>query len=66
MSREKSKIPRDQYFSLDQVPEDWFMPLEEFSKSEWVKEYMEPEGRNKTMKVLLENLIAEKVKQRKK
>tara|TARA_R110002126_G_scaffold103952_1_gene237187 strand:+ start:6703 stop:6900 length:198 start_codon:yes stop_codon:yes gene_type:complete len=62
----KSKIPKDQYFSLEKMPEEWFMPLSEFSQSEYVKEYMDPEARSKTLKVMLEHMVAEKVKERKK
>jgi hypothetical protein len=54
MNREKTKIP-----------EDWFMPLNEFSQSPWVKEYMEPEARQKTLKLMLEEMIKEKRKGKK-
>jgi hypothetical protein len=60
MDREKTKIPRDQYFDLTRIPEEWFMPLNEFSKSEWVKEYMDPEARKETLKLMLEAMIKEK------
>lgn len=60
----KTKLPRDQYFSLEKVPEEWFMPFQEFSQSELVKEYMDPEARAKTLKVMLETMIKEKKKER--
>ena len=62
----KSKLPTDEYFSLEKVSEDWFMPLSEFSSSDYVKEYMDPQGRAKTLKVMIENIVAEKVRERKK
>lgn len=65
MNREKTKIPRDPYFDYTKIPEDWFMPLNEFSQSPWVKEYMEPEARQKTLKLMLEEMIKEKRKGKK-
>lgn len=65
MSREKSKIPKDMYFDISKIPEEWFMPLNEFSQSEWVKEYMDPEARKETLKLMLEAMIKDKRKGKK-
>jgi len=60
----KSKLPPSVYFDSSKIPEEWFMPFSEFSQSDLVKNYMDPEGRAKTLKVMLDSMIAEKKKAR--
>lgn len=64
--KSKSKLPPSVYFNPDQIPEDWFMPFSEFSQSDHVKTYMDPEGRAKTLKVMLDSMISQKKQQRSK
>lgn len=65
MSQKQTKLPTDQYFSLEKIPEEWFMPISELN-SERCKQYMDPEGRAKTLKATLEAMIEQKQKDRKK
>lgn len=60
----KSAVPNSAYFDSQKIPEEWFMPFSEFSQSEHVKQYMDPEARAKTLKVMLEAMIAQKKKER--
>jgi hypothetical protein len=60
----KSKLPASVYFDSSKIPEEWFMPFSEFSQSEHVKNYMDPEGRAKTLKVMLDSIISQKKKER--
>ncbi len=62
--KSKSKLPPSVYFDSSKIPEEWFMPFSEFSQSDHVKNYMDPEGRAKTLKVMLDSMIAEKKKGR--
>ncbi len=63
MDRAK-KLPTDQYFSLAKIPEEWFLPVSELN-SDRCKEYMDEEGRKKTLKATLEAMVEEKKKERK-
>jgi len=62
--KRQTKIHPSVYFDSTKIPEDWFMPFSEFSQSDHVKNYMDPEGRAKTLKVMLDSMISEKKKAR--
>ena len=59
----KTKIPVNEYLDQNKIPESWFMPMSELN-SDYCKQYMEPEGRLKTLKVMLESMIKDQQKQR--
>jgi len=62
--KRQTKIHPSVYFDPEKIPEEWFMPFSEFSQSEHVKKYMDPEGRAKTLKVMLDSMISQKTKAR--
>jgi hypothetical protein len=66
MMQKKTKINPSEYFNQEAVPEEWFLPISEFSQSEWIKNYMDPDARKETMKVTLEAMVKEKQKERRK
>lgn len=66
MFPKKTNLPGDIYSDHHKIPEDFFIPISEFSQSEIIKSYMAPEERNRVMKATYEALIEEKKKERRK
>lgn len=62
--QQQKKLPKDEYFHIDKIPESWFMPVSELN-SDFVKEYMDDEGRKKTLKATLEAMVEQKQQERK-
>lgn len=59
----KNKFPPNSYFDPSKIPEDWFMPISELN-SEHCKQYMDPEGRAKTLKATYEAMLKQRKESR--
>lgn len=53
---QKTNHPVDRYFDVNKIPEEWFMPISQLN-SEHCKQYMDPEGRAKTLKATYEEML---------